>query len=108
MRCEETQPLLEAYHDGELASHERDAVAAHVEACTACAAEFAALEREHQIYAGYDRAFEPNADAAWAAVMERIGGGEAPRAVIDLRPGWLARIGEWLTLPRLAPSRRPR
>jgi hypothetical protein len=102
MRCEETRPLLEEYLDGELAPVERDAVAAHVERCAECATESAALEREHAIYATYDRGFEPDANAAWAAIMRQVDA-EAPRPVVAARMGLLARLGEWLTVPRLLP-----
>jgi hypothetical protein len=45
MDCEEAKRLLGWYHDGELNAADRDRVAAHVERCPACAAEFAALAR---------------------------------------------------------------
>lgn len=102
MRCEETRPLFEEYLDGELAARQRDAVAAHVERCAVCATDYAALEREHSIYATYDRGFEPDANAAWAAIMRQVEA-EAPRPAVAARMGLLARLGEWLTVPRLVP-----
>jgi hypothetical protein len=102
MKCEETRPLLEEYLDGELAARERDAVASHVERCADCATEYAALEREHAIYASYDRGFEPDANAAWAAVMRQVES-DVARPAVAARAGLLARLGEWLTAPRLVP-----
>ena len=48
MRCPQVQELLSAFHDGELASRERAAVAEHLRRCAACAralAEFQELSR---------------------------------------------------------------
>lgn len=44
MNCEEAQELLEAFHDGELTSDTRAAVAAHVKTCATCTAALARLD----------------------------------------------------------------
>ena len=43
MNCEETQELLEAFHDGELTPETRAMVAAHVKACANCTRDLAQL-----------------------------------------------------------------
>ena len=43
MNCEETQELLEAYHDEELTAETRSAVAVHVKTCARCTAALAQL-----------------------------------------------------------------
>lgn len=43
MNCERVQNLLGRFRDGELSPPERASVAAHLETCPACAAEFAAI-----------------------------------------------------------------
>ena len=55
MKCEVCLELLEEHLDGELASADREQVAEHLIACTACAEEFATLSAEQQIFARYDR-----------------------------------------------------
>ena len=45
MQCEEARPLLDAYLDGEVAEAERSLLRDHIEGCTECGPEAAALER---------------------------------------------------------------
>ena len=46
MRCDDCEPLLDAYADGFLRGEEEDAVRAHLAQCRACRAEFDALRRD--------------------------------------------------------------
>ena len=45
MQCEEARPLLDTYLDGEVAEAERSLLRDHIEGCTECGPEAAALER---------------------------------------------------------------
>jgi|GEM_PF-5238384 len=50
MECEEVRESLSAFLDGELNEHEREAVRAHVERCSDCARELAALQQVSALY----------------------------------------------------------
>lgn len=104
MSCQDYSTLLEDLFDGALAERERARVEAHLEQCAECASVVEELRREQAIFAAYDRGFEPNADAMWSAIAERIAPAESPKAVA-LAPAarWRERWSEWLTIPRLAP-----
>ena len=58
MKCEVCTELLEEYLDGELASHDREQVDAHLLACFECSESFAALTAEQELFARYDREIE--------------------------------------------------
>ncbi len=49
MNCQEMNPKLYLYADGELTETEKQAVQAHAKECTACAALLAALEQENNL-----------------------------------------------------------
>lgn len=55
MKCEVCLELLEEYLDGELAATERAHVGEHLIECTDCAASFATLTAEQELFARYDR-----------------------------------------------------
>jgi hypothetical protein len=56
MKCEVCLELLEEYLDDEL--EDREQVAAHLITCAGCAASFAALTAEQELFARYDREIE--------------------------------------------------
>lgn len=58
MKCEVCSELLEEYLDGELASHDREQVGAHLLSCVECSESFAALTAEQELFARYDREIE--------------------------------------------------
>lgn len=91
MKCEECMPLFEEHLDGELKEPLAARVAAHINACTVCAAEFAQLLREQEIYAGYRREIEVT-PALWQGVRAQI---EAEKVAES--PARTARWLAWLT-----------
>jgi hypothetical protein len=92
MTCDTVLPMIEEYFDGELDATARRTVDAHLAACSACTAEFAALEREHLLYARYDRGFEPSPDM-WSAVRSRIAEEAGQRGNAE---GWFRSLTAWL------------
>ena len=58
MKCEICTELLEEYLDGELATHDREQVDAHLSACVDCSESFATLTAEQELFAHYDREIE--------------------------------------------------
>jgi hypothetical protein len=70
MNCEETRRLLSCFHDGELEAAEREQIAAHVEICSNCADELAALaqlDRKSQLL----RSLEPPPDL-WDRIAQQL------------------------------------
>jgi hypothetical protein len=92
MTCDTVQPMIEEYFDGELDATARRTVEAHLAACPACAAELASLEREHSLFAQYDRGFEPSPEM-WSAVRSRI---EAEAGKRGSAEGWFRSLTSWL------------
>jgi hypothetical protein len=58
MKCEICLELLEEYLDGELTGADQEHVNAHLIKCTGCAAAFATLTAEQELFARYDREIE--------------------------------------------------
>jgi hypothetical protein len=71
VKCEECLPLIEEYVDGELDGRMAERLSRHLSTCTDCAKEFAAIEREQEIYARYQRDVEVT-PADWNIVRARI------------------------------------
>lgn len=94
MRCDQVDKLLVEYADGELNAGEHAAVSEHVEACEACAAELAALERMKLLLR--EDGYEEPSSFYWT----RFGAGLRER----LHGGWMIGDDRWARLvPRLAP-----
>ena len=55
MKCESCQEALEEYLDGELGDREAREIAAHLAACSSCAAETATFAAEQELFSRYDR-----------------------------------------------------
>ncbi len=96
MKCEDCMPLFEEHLDGELKEPLAGRVAAHINACTVCAAEFAELLREQEMYAGYRREIEIT-PALWQGIRAQI---EAEKVIESpARPArWLTWLTEAFTL----------
>lgn len=92
MKCEECLPLIEEYVDKELGRSAQGRVAAHLATCQSCAREAAALERELEIYARYERdiAVTP---AQWNIVRARIEQEKEEHEREERRAG----LREWLS-----------
>src|ERR1043165_10178837 len=58
MKCEVCLELLEEYLDGELAATDQAHVGEHLIECAECAASFATLTAEQELFARYDRELE--------------------------------------------------
>jgi anti-sigma factor RsiW len=97
MRCEETQELITAFIDGELAASERRALEDHLAECSGCK-----LQRERE--AALKQSLKQAAETILTplllreAISEKIGTSAADRP----RRVWI-RYRDWLTLPSLHP-----
>ncbi|HEX8179290.1 MAG TPA: zf-HC2 domain-containing protein [Pyrinomonadaceae bacterium] len=107
MKCQEVSIVLADYFDGELAERHSQTVAAHLAACADCAAAYAELEREQELFMRYERDVEVTPQL-WHAVAARIAAEQAePDTVAAAAPlgarlrGWLAGA---LTVPRFSPA----
>lgn len=69
MECHEIQARLSAYHDGELPPEVAETVRRHLEACTSCADELAAIRGMSALMARTEAPPVPN---DWAAVEARL------------------------------------
>jgi len=98
MECVRVVERIADYSAGALGAREREAVEAHLAACTACRRE---LERLGQVMALVERyaALEPPADL-WRGVATAIEGGRAPAGWRSLWAGWLSPRGPGGTPPR--------
>ncbi|HQR37193.1 MAG TPA: zf-HC2 domain-containing protein [Blastocatellia bacterium] len=100
MTCDRISLQLEDLLDGELGQAERVAVEQHLAGCADCTNLYAALVREQQVYAGYDRGLDAG-DDMWRAIAGRIDG-ETPGG-----QSWMARVAEWfrqlVAMPRFVP-----
>ena len=91
MKCEGYLNLLEEYLDGELSGEQQSDVNEHLITCTSCAAEFATLTAEQELFTRYDRDIEIS-PAVWAGIEERI----VP--VAESSYGWWMKIAAVLIL----------
>lgn len=91
MKCEICLELLEEYLDGELTSADHEHVSAHLIKCTGCAATFAALTAEQELFALYDREIEVPA-FLWTRVAAHSHSEKNPQ------PGWRAYFARLFTM----------
>ena len=91
MKCEVCLELLEEYLDGELASADQEHVSAHLIKCTGCAAAFAALTAEQELFTRYDRDIEVPA-FLWTRVAAHSVSENNPA------PGWRADLASLFTV----------
>ena len=70
MKCESCQEALEEYLDGELGDREAREIAAHLAACSSCAAESANFAAEQDLFSRYDRDLAIPS-SVWEQIAER-------------------------------------
>ena len=85
MKCEVCLELLEEYLDGELAATEQAQVGDHLIECADCAASFATLTAEQQLFARYDRELEVPPFLWTRVAAHTVAENNAPKA-----KGWAA------------------
>jgi len=71
MKCEQCRALIEDYFDGELNESAASQVRAHLGTCMSCASVAAAIGREQEIYATYEREIEVPVNL-WSNIHARI------------------------------------
>ena len=106
MRCEECQPQVEDYFDGELDEQTSALVAGHLKVCEGCATLYRRLEGEHDLYLRYEcESLEPQ-PAFWDNVMARAAEVNVARSSPPLSRlrGWLGSLAGNFNAPRLSPS----
>jgi hypothetical protein len=97
MKCEEFLSLIEEYFDGEMDEKRSRQVAAHLDVCRVCAAEYDRLRHEQEFYLSYERDIEVT-PALWAGVQARIREEKASEETGRIRQ-WLA---GFFSAPRLS------
>jgi hypothetical protein len=102
MNCERCRTELEDFLYGELSAAQTAALREHLTGCADCRVVRDTLERENEIFAEFyeQTALDP-APEMWEAIRSRIAT-ETP--VTEPRAGWLARLGEWLSIEQLLAS----
>ncbi len=105
MRCEEFQPLVEDYFDGELDERTNELVAQHVSACAPCASIYRKLEGEQELYLRYECDAQPAPDF-WDNVMARTIEESTTRSArpFNILRGWLSGTLGNFNAPRFSPS----
>lgn len=84
MRCEERQPLIERYFDGELDEPAANSVAGHLAICDSCASAYRKLEREQDFYLRHESDVEAP-PAFWDRVFAKVAQDQASRPVWSFR-----------------------
>lgn len=99
MKCSETQEQLSAYHDGELTSEIREAVAAHIANCEACASQLAEFESYTDTFSQLP---QPEVSpTVWAGISKELEHDSVDPTVERSRSAEPGRRS-WLTVGRLA------
>lgn len=81
MECREIQERLSAYHDGELPREVAETVRQHLQSCTACDAEMAAIRGMSSMMARSETQATPN---DWPAIEARL----HPARTVSEKPVW--------------------
>lgn len=97
MDCTTVHGLLNAYHDGELESSERDAVSAHLATCPACRSELNEIRRIDDLFTSMVPPEAPAGD--WERVRSLVGGSQIP--IPGSTPSRLRRVSAALLLVAL-------
>jgi hypothetical protein len=98
MKCESCQAALEEYLDGELGHREARGIAAHLAACSSCAAESANFAADQELFSRYDREL-----AIPSSVWEQIAERTAPPAMRPVSEnGFGARLVALFRVPSFA------
>ena len=92
MKCEVCLELLEEYLDGELPAQEQAQISEHLLACSDCAAGFASLSAEQELFARYDRDIEVPPFLWTRVAAHTVSENPAPR-------GWRRRFAGFFAKP---------
>lgn len=105
MRCEEFQPLVEDYFDGELDERTNELVEQHLSDCASCASVYQKIEGEQELYLRYECDAQPAPDF-WDNVMARATEESAARSSrpLNILRGWFGSALGNFTAPRFSPS----
>jgi Putative zinc-finger len=87
MRCEECQPLIERYFDGELGEPSAGRVAGHVAICASCASAYRRLESEQDFYLRHESNVEVS-PAFWSGVFAKVARDQASRPARNFHSLW--------------------
>ncbi|MGH9938315.1 MAG: anti-sigma factor family protein, partial [Blastocatellia bacterium] len=87
MRCEECQPLIERYFDGELGEPAAGLVAGHIAICASCAGAYRRLEREQDFYLRHESDVEVS-PAFWSGVFAKVAQDRAARPAWNFHSLW--------------------
>src|SRR5205085_1919642 len=98
MKCEACQSVLEEYFDGELVARSAAEVRTHLASCAECAAAFAELRQEQEIYTRYERDIELS-PALWAGIESRIKAEKAARPDSSTTSRWRVWLAGWFAAP---------
>ncbi len=104
MNCREVTSVLEEYFDGELDEHQRRQTAAHLVACATCAAAYAGLQREQELFMHYERDVEVTPQL-WHGIQARIAGAQVAPQLVAVP--FSVRIREWFASALIAPRFSP-
>ena len=101
MKCQECEPLIEEYLDGELDRRATESVRAHLSTCAACAEARDAIVAEGALYSAYEREVEVTPQL-WGGVEARLRAERRVEGEMGL-PKNLRLLARLLTAPRSAP-----
>lgn len=104
MKCQEVANVLAAYFDGELAERQSRQTAAHLAACASCAAEYAELQREQELFMRYERDIEVTPQL-WQGVQARLATEQTEQTIVTVPFG--ARLRAWFASALIAPRFSP-
>jgi anti-sigma factor RsiW len=88
MNCQKVQSLLSAYHDGELSTEQRPAVAEHIGGCSNCSAELAVFECISSMSKGLADPQPP--EGIWTGIEATLDAGSVKTPIVRL-PGHQSR-----------------
>lgn len=87
MRCEECQPLIEQYFDGELTEPAAGLVAGHIAICASCARVYRRLEREQDFCLRHEGDVEVS-PAFWPGVFAKAAQDQVSRPAWNFHSFW--------------------
>jgi len=108
MKCEDMQPRLEEYQDGELEPAFQAELKVHLETCRSCSGILRMLRAENELYSAYRENVEHSLNVdpqMWARVRAELKEAGAPPAAHQRRGSLAGRIVNYLN--SLMPTRSP-
>jgi anti-sigma factor RsiW len=100
MKCEDVQPRIEEYHDGELEPALQAQLDAHFESCKPCSRILRMLRAENEFYSAYRENVEQSISVnpqMWANVRAKLKKAGALRAMHERRRSLGGRIADYLS-----------